>query len=51
MEPIGIFFAAVFALGIIGAFAVLAVNRFHNKDSQARRSFKAKDYDSREMYE
>ncbi len=37
MEPIGIFFAAVAVLGFVGVLAVLAVNRFHNKDSQARR--------------
>jgi len=51
MQPIGIFFAALLGLGIFGVFAIMAVNRFREKDRQARRSLNPADYDSREMYE
>ena len=50
MQPIRIFFAAIGVLGIFGVFAVMAVNRFREKDRQARRSLRAQDYDSHEMY-
>lgn len=50
MTSIGIFFAAFFGLGVVGVLAVMAVNRFREKDRQARRSLRAQDYDSHEMY-